>query len=314
MGDSSANSSTSGQQNGPNTVQLQQQQKTEPFAGTNGFGAFSGSGEGKGDMASVASSFSFKPNKADDNKAGIPSLPNSFRTFPFLNAQNTVTTGSGFSDSILNSQPTGATATSNPPPLSLSPALRPQTTGFSGLKAFKPSSSFGTSLLESLPPIPSLNSPSGDSPVASASTPTSAPGGMSSFGITASTFTSQPAGTNSQPTGALSFGGLGARSNLGTGLRPQMTGGAANPFRASTFSPSGGLMNGSTGSFTSSTSSPSAFGASAGSFSTSEPSSNGAPFGAFGTGAWGSGFNPSGVTQDPSKQQQPQQVGSASLI
>jgi hypothetical protein len=312
MGGSSTNSSLNGLQTGANGTQFQQQQQqqqtqqqTGSVGGINGFGAFSG--EGKGDMASVASSFSFNKTKTDESKTGGPSLSNSSGTFPFLNAQNTATTGSGFSDSMfssLNSQPTGATTTttSSAPSTSMSPALKPQATGFSGLKAFKPSSSFGTSLLESLPPVsmPSSSTPgsaSSNSPVAATPT-TSASGGLQSFGAVTSGLISQPTGMNAP------FGGFGGGSSLGTGLRPQMTGGV-NPFRASMFtSATGNPMNGSTGGFPSSTSSPSAFGA--GNFSAGLPS-NGTPFG---TGTFGSGFNPNGV-QDLSKQQQPQQ---ASLI
>jgi hypothetical protein len=310
MGGGSTNSSMNDQHNGANVTQPQLQH-------TNGFGSFGGGVEGKGDMASVASSFSFKNDKVDNNISG---LPNSSGTFPFLNSQNTATTGSGFSDSVyssLNSQPTAATTTSNPPSVSLSPTLKPQTTGFSGLKPFKPSSSFGTSLLESLPPIPSSspNYPStgnAESPAAATSTPTSAPGGMHSFGTAASAFTSQPMGMNSQGT-TPSFGGFGGGSSLGTNLQPQITA-AANPFRASAFNALGGPMNGSAGPFPSSTSSPSAFGGSGGNFSPGLSSSNGISVGTFGGGSFGSAFNTSGGPQDPSKQQQPQQIGSTSLI
>jgi len=111
---------------------------------------------------------------------------------------------------------------------------------------------------------------------------------------------------NAQPMNTPSFGGFGGGSSLGVGLRPQMTGGAANPFRASTFTnPTNGPMNGSTGAFPSSTSSPSAFGGGAVNFGAS-------PFGAFSAGAFGSGFNANSL-QDPSKPQQ-QQAQQASLI
>lgn len=316
MGGSSTNSSINGHQNGAsgtNGAQQQQHQQTRSFPGTNAFGAFGGGGDGKGDMASVASSFSFKTNKANENKAGMPGLPSS--SGAFLITQNTATTGSGFSDSMftsLNSQPTGATTMSGPSSISMSPVLKPQATGFSGLRAFKPSSSFGASLLESLPPvaIPNSNLPSaagGDS----AAAVTSAPGGTTSFSTVASGFSSQPTRMNSQPTGGPSFGGFGNGSGLGAGLRPQMTGGAANPFRASTFGGStGGPMNGITGVFPSSTSSPPAFTGAAGNFSAGLHPSNGTPFGAFGAESFGSGFNPNGGAQDLSKQQ----AQSASLI
>ena len=110
-------------------------------------------------MASVASSFSFKNATIDETTSGLPAVPNA--SGALLNTHNTATTGSGFSDSMfstLNSQPTGATSPSSPSSTSISPGLKPQTTGFSGLKAFKPSSSFGASLLESLPPITMPNS------------------------------------------------------------------------------------------------------------------------------------------------------------
>lgn len=302
MGGGSTNGSLNGQQN--DTPQQQQtEQQMGSFGGANGIGAFGG-GEGKGDMASVASSFSFNQAKADEINTGPPS---STGTFPFLNAQNTAATGSGFSNSVfpsLNSQPTGATTTSVSPSVSLSPALKPQTTGFSGLKAFKPSSSFGTSLLESLPPVPGSSSTSpdasgGTSPTASY--PPSTSGGMPSFGAAASGMNSQPMGMNAQPTNGMSFGGFG-RSNLGVGsLRPQIAGAAANPFRASTFtSATGALVNTGTETFPSSTSSPSAFGNGAG-FGSSSPS-NETPLGTFGAGTLGSGFSSNSV-QDPSKQQ-----------
>ena len=67
----------------------------------------------------------------------------------------TTATGSTFSDSILGSfgvQPTGSTSLSSQP---TGAPLRPQATGYNaGVKAFKPTTSFGASLLEALPPIP----------------------------------------------------------------------------------------------------------------------------------------------------------------
>jgi hypothetical protein len=254
-------------------------------------------GDGKGNMASVASSFSFKNTTIDETTSGLPAVPNA--SGALLNTQNTATTGSGFSDSMfstLNSQPTGATSPSSPSSISISPGLKPQTTGFSGLKAFKPSSSFGASLLESLPPITMPNSNStgtagGASPAAAA---VSSPGGMTSFGAVASGLSSQPTRMNSQPTGAPSFGGFGGGSTLGVGLRPQMTG-AANPFRASMFTGSmGGPMSATTGAFSSSTSSPSAFTGAAGNFNAGLSASNGTPFGAF-----GSGLNPNIANHPP---------------
>ena len=79
-----------------------------------------------------------------------------------LSPQMTSTTNSSFSTDTLfssvSTQQTGATA-STIPSISAQPTsgLTSHTTGlgtFTGLKTFKPSSSFGASLLESLPPIP----------------------------------------------------------------------------------------------------------------------------------------------------------------
>ncbi|KAG1813493.1 uncharacterized protein BJ212DRAFT_1482398 [Suillus subaureus] len=92
----------------------------------------------------------------EDSKFG----PNGFG---ILNPQSTssTTTALTASDSLFSSssplsmQPTGATITSSTPSMSpLGGQLKPQITGFSGIKPFKPMSSFGASLLESLPPIP----------------------------------------------------------------------------------------------------------------------------------------------------------------
>ncbi|TBU30487.1 ANTH-domain-containing protein [Dichomitus squalens] len=256
-------------------------------------------------MANVASSFAFDSSKP----GGTQNQNQGSGSFSPLSSQPTssTTTGSTFSDSLfssLSSQPTGTTATTSSagaPSISVSSAgsapLQRQTTGFSGLKPFKPSSSFGAALLESLPPIPSQPS----------TPPASNPG---------SSITSQTTGfpgfsLNSQPTG------------LGSGLRPQATGalGGANPFRASMFStdsnPTGGF--GSTPSFLNSSSTPS-FGGGAGG-STNKPFGLGGlgtnptgatsafSSGAFGSGSFGlsGGFGGLNGVTDPSKQQQPQQ-------
>ncbi|RPD58912.1 ANTH-domain-containing protein [Lentinus tigrinus ALCF2SS1-7] len=271
-------------------------------------------------MANVASSFSF-----DSSKSG--GAQNSSFSSPLTSQPTSSTTsGSTFSDSLfssLSSQPTGATSSAGAPSISISSAgagtapLQRQTTGFSGLKAFKPSSSFGAALLESLPPIPSAPSTPAASPPASNS---------------GSTLSSQPTGFPGLGTQSTGLGSsLSASSSLGVGLRPQATGmlGGANPFRASmlssttTGSPSpagaGGLGGlGSTPSFLNSTSPPAggAFGA----------SSTTSPFGAlgglgsqptgasspFGTGAFGLGSGLNGLgsmngLNDPAKQQQQQQ-------
>ncbi|KAJ6620655.1 ANTH domain-containing protein, partial [Mycena sp. CBHHK59/15] len=132
-------------------------------------------------------------------------------------------TGSGFGSAASSS---AFSSSGTPSPLSSQP------TG--GMKAFKPSSSFGASLLEALPPIP------GSAPGTPAMQPqTQTQTGFFAAG-TAGGFGGSPSPTGgfgaSSATGG--FGGAtggfgGGGGGLGAGLRPQMTGGAANPFRAS---------------------------------------------------------------------------------
>ncbi|KAG9223666.1 hypothetical protein CCMSSC00406_0008549 [Pleurotus cornucopiae] len=231
----------------------------------NGFGSSSALSPGATDMSSIASSFNKPATSASANdKPG-----SGFPPFQGLSSQDTsTTTTSAFSSSSLFSQQTGTTSTSNATSSAGAPfasTLKPQTTGFSALKPFKPTSSFGASLLESLPPIPASdpNTPAvtGVGPGAGASSPsaTSPPNG-SGFGLPTQktggfgNFSTQSpsVGTlNSQPTGGFSSTGFngtinstapgnnfgsnfGGGSSLGSGLRPQMTGGGgANPFRAS---------------------------------------------------------------------------------
>ncbi|EIM80425.1 ANTH-domain-containing protein [Stereum hirsutum FP-91666 SS1] len=317
--------------------QLQQQQQTgqggnqiqpQPTGFNSTFipSAPSNPQQGSG-MSSVATSFSFnKPSGSEDaNKSpasGLPTLPGLSGLGSPLTSQNTSTTVTSgtFSDSIfsaLGSQPTGATSTSNGtgsgnPSFSFTPStLQPQATGYSaGLKAFKPTSSFGASLLESLPPIPQ------SAPTTPGSQPTSpVPNGNSSFNPGA-------AGIGSQPTGAggmSAFGGGsgGFSSGTGVGMRPQMTGAApgANPFRATMFAqPTGGGNGGfgGLGGFSSSPSAP-AFGSNAtgagsgGQMFGQQTGMNG--FGGAGTGMGASLFG-GAYGQDASKQQQQPQNGS----
>jgi len=191
-------------------------------------------------------------------------------------------TGSTFSDSLLSSlggQPTGSTALSSQP---TGAPLRPQATGYNaGVKAFKPTSSFGASLLEALPPIPqsepttpALN-PAGTTGINGVSAPGGVGLGASLGGVTSSTTGAAGFGTGfsgvslSTPTTGVgmagsggSFGlsaqptssptasmGMSGPTTLGVGLRPQATGfglglGAANPFRASVMTPGMGYPAG----------------------------------------------------------------------
>ena len=277
--------------------QQEQQQQTRSFGFANAIGAINGNGE----MASVASEFSFNNAKAEENKNGMSGLPSSLGN-PQIRSQNTAISSSVSSDSVfssLSSQLTGATATTNfagaNNTLSLS-ALQPHTTGFPGMKAFKPTSNFGASLLDSLPPISGPNTPSSTSPSINASAPLSNPG----LSFNESAFDSQSTGAvNAQPKNAPSVGGFTGSVGLGTGLRPQMTGSAANPFRASIGNPLGGptMNRGSTG-FASSNFTD-AFG---GGIHGTAP--NGTPFGAFSGGNFSSGFNPNNNVQNGSNQQQ----------
>lgn len=296
-------------------------------------------------VGNVATSFSFNNNfSLDLNK-------------PTSNATGSTTTTSTPTMSAFSSQPTGSTNASSVPSFNL-PPIQPQTTGFSGLKPFKPTSSFGASLLETLPPIPGsesttpkvehaeLNFSNGSnttngtaSPtngsnatsngfssgfaslsISNSNLPNSSPGASNSTAFSSNT-NSTPFGAFSTTTGANSPPGLGALnaqptgltnlsflnnspssfpgSNLGTGLRPQMTGGGvANPFRASMLNPLGQTATGfnpsaGVGAFsTGLTSQPTGF----------QPSSS------FGRSLF---QNPS---NDMSKQQTGQQNGVASLI
>ncbi|KAG1723828.1 ANTH domain-containing protein [Suillus paluster] len=265
--------------------QTQQPQKTG-FFGTSG---------GESSISSVASSFAFGRKSEDSNFS--PS------EFGLLNPESSssTTTASTASSSLsssfspLSTQPTGATITSSTPSISAPGGqLKPQMTGFSGIKPFKPTSSFGASLLESLPPIPQ-SGPTTPSVTGTPSNPPSAPapnGTTSPFGVSS---------IGQQPTG---FGAFNAqpdtRPTLGVGLRPQATGaaGGANPFRATMYGTSSPSAGG--GSMLSTMSSLPQFGAINGSSS----------FGSsYGRGAFG---YPG--AQDPSQQPFQQQSGTTSLI
>ncbi|KAK7056263.1 hypothetical protein VNI00_002816 [Paramarasmius palmivorus] len=233
--------STGGQpQQQPQQPQYMQPQQPA-VTGANGFNFGSSAlNPGRTDMSSIASSFSFSKSEPNGTTSPTTTTPASSAFSP-LSSQNTSTTTTGslsdslFTSSTLSTQPTGAST----PSVSVSSPLKPAMTGFAGLKPFKPSSSFGASLLESLPPIP------GSAPT----TP-------------AITGANPPSGIGAQPTGVGSgSGGLGALnaqsmsnfsggstlgSTLGQGLRPQMTGSnpAANPFRASMFTTGTGSATG----------------------------------------------------------------------
>ncbi|KAI0272318.1 ANTH domain-containing protein [Gloeopeniophorella convolvens] len=258
-------------------------------------------------FSSIASSFlggGSNGTKAPD--LTTPSLNSSFSSSTTTSSPVSAATGSTFGDSLFSSlggQQTGSTALSSQ--LTGGP-LRPQTTGYTaGIKAFKPTSSFGATLLETLPPIPQ-SAPAtpalGGGPAGAAGT--SAPSGVglggslsasSSPGLgtgattAASIGLSGNFGLGTQPTGmsnTTAGAGLGAGlSPFGGQLRPQATGGgAANPFRASMFTPGAGSL-------------PAFGGAGAGAGLFAQP-----------TGLFGA------AQANAARQQQQQQNGAASLI
>ncbi|KXN87515.1 ENTH domain-containing protein C19F8.03c [Leucoagaricus sp. SymC.cos] len=187
------------------------------------------------DMGSVASSFAFSNSKpAATSPTGTSTGTGStFSDSLFggsLSGLSTQPTSAGSTNStaiaLTSSLPTGVgNGTSGAPG-----ALKPQMTGFAGLKAFKPTSSFGAALMESLPPVPSSSS---------ATSPTSGATGASTIGPGSGGFGALNAGTlpsSTNPSGSMgrATSPTGTASRLGVGLRPQLTGGGAvNPFRAS---------------------------------------------------------------------------------
>jgi phosphatidylinositol-binding clathrin assembly protein len=195
---------------------------------SSGFGA---AGAGGGSLiANVASEFTLPSNNNSVQSAsGLSGLSfsSSLPRTTSPPAVGSVATPSSLI-STLSSQP-NSSASASP--------LQPQMTGFGGLKPFKPSSSFGASLLESLPAIPqSTSTAPSEHPK---HTPTGSLGSASLL--------------NTQPTSVTTGSTLGG-SAVGIGLRPQATGmaGAANPFRATMFSlspgPTGTAYGGGLGS------------------------------------------------------------------
>ncbi|KAG2367999.1 ANTH domain-containing protein [Suillus spraguei] len=257
-------------------AQTQQPQQT-------GFFGTPGASGGESSISSVASSFAFG-RKSEDSKFS----PTNFGT---LNPQTTATVSDSLFSSFspLSTQPTGATITSTTPSMSFSgDQLKPQMTGFSGIKPFKPTSSFGASLLESLPPIPQSapTTPTVTGTASGLSSPPASSGTTSTFGAGVSNIRQQPASVgafSSQPD---------TRPTLGVGLRPQATGGA-NPFRATMYATSS--LNAGGGSVLPTMSSLAQFSGINGS------SYGRSPFGYPGA-------------QDPSQQPFQQQSGTASLI
>ncbi len=249
-----------------------------PFSSSTGIGGAAGQDPKPSEassMSGIASSFSFNNNWSMDSNKRQEAASTTSSAFSSQPTGSTVsallsqpTGATNYAFSTFSSQPTGSTSATS------APSLQPQTTGFSGLKAFKPTSSFGASLLESLPTIPQADESSGgnaDRPTTSglpfqSSLPSSPSTSTSFSGATNSNPAPQFPFLNSQPTGVPNFSALGSAgstatnstSTLGVGLRPQLTGGgmAANPFRASMFTssvPGGGGLPAFGGSATTGT-------------------------------------------------------------
>ena len=186
---------------------------------------------GASDISSVASSFTFNPNAVGPAISEKSSSNNS----GFMGSQQTGTTAtsSAFSDSRF---PSASSQSSTSPTMSGPPPVTSHITGFGGLKPFIPSSSFGASLMESLP-FPGSSSTNPTTSSNAVNGPATSPGGTNNLPSSSSNGAGNYSFLSSQPTGATGgFGGASGtyKSSLGVGLRPQMTGGgAANPFRAS---------------------------------------------------------------------------------
>ncbi|KIR42098.1 ENTH domain-containing protein [Cryptococcus deuterogattii 99/473] len=185
---------------------------------TNGSaGANTSTGAGGTDFLSQFGSLSVNPTNASS-----PSTQTTASSSNPLSFLSTNPTGSTSATSGLTSQTTGANTNS-----SANGFLQPQPTGYHGsnVKPFKPSSSFGNQLIESLPPLP--ESGPGSNPSSSVASPS---GAGAAGGV-------QPQSTGFPGLGSLSFQNTGnpagSSAGTGSGLIPQMTG-APNPFRQST--------------------------------------------------------------------------------
>lgn len=190
-------------------------------------------------FSTVASSFAFT-SKFEGNASPTSDL-NRFSSHQ-LDLQTVSKTASSTASDFLSSQPTNAAASLNAPMIPMTGPIKSQPTGYGGVKPFKPTSSFGASLLESLPPIPQsgATTPDANAQTAAHSSTPSLPTSLAFNTFAASSVgKDNMVGTiNSQPTGVSSPSQrLNGGFTPGIGLRPQATGsvGAANPFRATMF-------------------------------------------------------------------------------
>ncbi|KAJ7742848.1 ANTH domain-containing protein [Mycena metata] len=266
--------------------QQQQQVKTQAtgFAGstTKAFDYGSSAlGPGGTDISSVASEFAFSKNAGG---SGSGSGVNG-------SATGTTAASDAGGSSLFGSSFTGGTTAASSPALSFTPSsgafgahqgpgpgssgLTTQMTG--GMKAFKPSSSFGASLLEALPPIPG-SAPGTPNPSTMGANFSARGGAARSPGPTGGAFGGGGGGAADR----IRRAGFGGGGGLGVGLRPQMTGGAANPFRASMAMPMGAMPTGAmpgqpTGAFGGGGMGANLFGGAGGAFGSPSPGFGGAP-------------------------------------
>jgi len=210
-----------------------QNQAQSPWATMNGKPS-NGTG-----IADVASSFVF--NDTSNNKSNNNKNDDFMAQFGSLSVN---TSSTGPSSSTNNSQsspfgqfnPSSAFGGSGSQNQSSAEFLQPQQTGYGGstVKPFKPTSSFGSQLVDGLGPVASpSHSPGG------AASPQAPSGGIQSqmTGFPGMGQQSTGAGAGAGSGGMGQFGAFGG-NNTGGGMMSQNTG-MANPFRANTM-PSGG--------------------------------------------------------------------------
>lgn len=217
-------------------------------------------------FSTVASSFAFT-NKPETSASSPTSDVNRLGSF---NSQVVHTaTSPNASDSVfysLPSQPSNPAVPSHALSVLVTGPIKSQPTGFGGVRPFKPTSSFGASLLESLPPIPQSSPTTPDSSIQATN---HAPISPLPTNLTLNGFSASSASKDSNVSGTIHSLPTGlpqpsqrtnGRFTPGVGLRPQATGavGAANPFRATMFAttPTSSTVDGVSYTFVSSASTP----------------------------------------------------------
>ena len=217
-------------------------------------------------FSAVASSFAFS-KKLEETPSPLSNELNRLGSHPPNSYMVSINTSSSASDSLFSSlsQTTNSTGPSHTPSIPAAGPIKTHSTGFGGVKPFKPTSSFGASLLETLPPIPQSGTTTPD-PSAHTTTSLSTPSFPMNTILNGTVYASTVGKDNSifgtinpQPTGApLPSQRVNGSSTPGVGLRPQATGtlGAANPFRATMFATTSAPPPNVSSALTSSTSTP----------------------------------------------------------